>query len=39
MNYPTKIDDCKTFEKNNRIIALNILYIKEKNMSSLYFKT
>ena len=33
MNYPSKIDDCKTFET----MALNILYIKEKrNTSSLY---
>ena len=40
INYPSKIDDWKTFEKNNPIIALNILYIKEKrNMSILYFKT
>ena len=28
--YPSKIDDLKTFEKNNPTIALNILYIKEK---------
>ena len=30
INYPGKIDDQKTFEKNNPTIALNILYIKEK---------
>ena len=30
INCPTKIDDCKTFERNNPKIALNILYIKEK---------
>ena len=30
MNYPSKINDWKTFEKNNPTIALNILYIKEK---------
>ena len=30
INYPTKIDDWKTFEKNNPTIALNLLYIKEK---------
>ena len=30
INYPSKIDDWKTFEKNNPTIALNILYIKEK---------
>ena len=36
MSYPSKIDDWKTFEKNNPTIALNILYIKRKrNMSSL----
>ena len=32
INYPSKIDDWKTFEKNNQRIALNILYIKEKEM-------
>ena len=30
INYPSKIDDWKSFDKNNSIIALNILYIKEK---------
>ena len=30
INYPSKIDDWKTFEKNNPSIALNISYIKEK---------
>ena len=30
IKYPSKIDDWKTFEKNNSIIALNILHIKEK---------
>ena len=29
INYPSKIDDWKTFEKNNQIIGLNVLYIKE----------
>ena len=29
---PTKIDDWKTFEKNNPTIALNVLYIKEKEI-------
>ena len=29
INYPSKIDDWKTFEKNNLTIAPNILYIKE----------
>ena len=30
--YPSKIDDWKTFEKNNPTIALNILLIKEKEI-------
>ena len=29
INYPSKIDDWKTFEKYNPTIALNILYSKE----------
>ena len=29
-------DDWKTFEKNNPIIALNILYIKEKKIGPAY---
>ena len=38
--YHTKIDDWKTFKKNNPTIALIILYIKGKEvMFSLYFKT
>ena len=32
INYPSKIDDWKMFEKNNQKIALDILYIKEKEM-------
>ena len=32
INHPSKIDDWKTFEKNNLIIALNDLYIKEKEI-------
>ena len=36
INYPSKIDDWKTFEKNNLIIALNILYIKEKKIGPAY---
>ena len=27
INYPSKIDDWKTFEKNNLTIALNMIYI------------
>ena len=30
INYPSKIDDWKTFEKDNPTIALKILYIKKK---------
>ena len=29
-NYPPKIDDWKTFEKNNSTTTLNILYIRKK---------
>ena len=36
MNCPSKIDDWKTFEENNPTIALNILYIKEKEICSVY---
>ena len=32
ISYPAKIDDWKTFEKNNQTIALNIFYIKEKEV-------
>ena len=32
INYPSKIDDWKTFEKNNLINDLNILYAKEKEI-------
>ena len=35
-NYTSKIDDWKTFEKNNPAIALNILYIKEKEICPAY---
>ena len=30
MNYPSKLDEWKKFEKNNPTIAINILYTKEK---------
>ena len=36
INYPAKIDDCKTFEKNNLTIALKILYIAEKEILPAY---
>ena len=32
IKYPSKRDDWKMFEKNNPTIALNILYIKEKEI-------
>ena len=35
-SYPSKIDDWKTFEKNNPTIALNILYTKEKEIFPVY---
>ena len=35
-NYPSKTDDGKTFEKNNPTIALNTLYIKEKEIYPAY---
>ena len=36
MKYPTKTSYWKTFEKNNPTIALNILYIKEKEICPSY---
>ena len=36
INYRSKIDDWKTSEKNNPTIALNILYIKEKEIYPAY---
>ena len=36
INYPSKIDDWETLEKNNPAIALNILYIKEKEICPAY---
>ena len=36
MNYPSKIDDWKTFEKNNLTIVFNILFIKEKEICPTY---
>ena len=37
-NHPSKIDDWKMFEKNTPANALNILYIKEKNIYHAYLK-
>ena len=39
INYPPKIDDCKTFEKNNLTIALNNMYIKETETYPAYIST
>ena len=36
ISYPSKIDDWENFEKNNWAIALNILYIKEKEIWSAF---
>ena len=36
IDYISKIDDWKTFEKNNPTIALRILYIKEKEICPTY---
>ena len=32
INYPSKIEDWKRFLKNNLTVALNVLYIKEKQI-------
>ena len=39
IDYPSKIDDWETFEKNNPTIALNILYIKEKYVQLIFQKS
>ena len=36
INYPSKKDDWKMFEKNNPTIASNISYIKEKEICPAY---
>ena len=36
IDYSSKIDDKKTFGKNNPTIALNNLYIKEKEICPVY---
>ena len=38
IKYLTKINDWKTFEKNNLTITLNILYIKQKKYTLLVFQ-
>ena len=36
INYPSKIEDWKMFENNNPVIALNNLYIIEKEICPTY---
>ena len=36
IKYPSKIDECKTFEKNNSTIALNVLHTKEMEICPAY---
>ena len=36
INYPSKIEDSKRFEKNNPTVALNVLFIKEKDICPAY---
>ena len=36
IKYPSKIDDWKTFKKNDPTIAFNILYVKEKEIFLAY---
>ena len=36
ITYPSQLDDCKMFEKQNPAIALNILYINEKEICPAY---
>ena len=36
INYPTEIGDWKTFEKNNPTTALDIFYIKKKEICTTY---
>ena len=36
INYPSRIDDWKAFEKNDLKISLNILYVKEKKICTAY---
>ena len=36
INYPSEINDWKTFEKNNLMIVHNTLYIKEKEICPSY---
>ena len=36
IKYPSKIDDWKTFDKNNSTTAINLLYTKEKEICPAY---
>ena len=36
IKYPSKIDDWKTFEKNNLTIVLNVLFTKEMEICPAY---
>ena len=36
MNYPSKKDDCKKFEKNNLTIAFKVLYAKKGKILCLF---
>ena len=36
LKYPSKIDDCKTLEKNNSTFALNVLYTKKLEICPAY---
>ena len=38
MNYLLEIDDWKKFEKNNPIVALDPVYVKNEYISYLHFK-
>ena len=38
LNYPSKVDDWKMFEKNNPAIVVNILHVKEKKYAQLIFQ-
>ena len=36
INYPSKLGDWKSFEKNNPTMAMNMLYTKEKEILPTY---
>ena len=39
INFPSEKDNWKKLEKNDVLIALNVLYTKKKNIPCLCFKT